>query len=92
MDKSEANVIYNILYAELFIGRLLLKYPNGLSIPSINNLVMDFYSESEVVTVIRNLVSYGLVTPVFNGKADFSYCITDFGVYYFNMLSTQKGS
>ena len=87
MDKNTLTHISQILYAEIEIGTIILQSQQGLSVSDLKKQIPNKkYSEIDLSYIIKNLVSYGIVSPAFNSNATISYCITDFGKYYFDKL------
>lgn len=91
MDKMNLSTLSNMLFDELLIGAALYTSSSELTVSALKDTpICGMFPEEYIVQIINDLVSYGLVVPRFNGTANFSFSITDFGTYYFKKLSEEN--
>ena len=77
-----------MLYNELIIGAILFNYSSKVTISDLKTLPRcNILPEEYICQIINDLISYGLVSPHFNGTANLSFSLTDFGTYYFQKLA-----
>ena len=91
MDKMNLSTLSNMLFDELLIGAALYTASSELTVSALKDTpICGMFPEEYIIQIINDLVSYGLVVPRFNGTANFSFSITDFGTYYFKKLSEEN--
>lgn len=85
------DTISNMLFDELLIGAALYTASSEVTISALKGTpACSTFHEEYILQIINDLISYGLVVPRFNGTANFSFSITDFGTYYFKKLSEEN--
>ena len=91
MDKISLNTLSNMLFDELLISAALYTSSSELTASALKGSpICSMFPEEYIIQIINDLISYGLVAPHFNGAANFSFSMTDFGTYYFKKLSEEN--
>lgn len=80
-----------MLFAELLIGAIFYKSSLELTVSEIKkSSVCRMYPEENIVKIINDLISCGLIIPHIRSSAGFTYSITEFGLYYYDKLSDEN--
>lgn len=80
-----------MLFAELLIGAIFYKSSSELTVSEIKkSSVCRMYSEENIVKIINDLISCGLIIPHIRSTVGLTYSITEFGLYYYDKLSDEN--
>ena len=91
MDKHDMTSLSNLLYAELLIGAIVLKFPTEVTIADIQETSFGRkFSDKYIFKLMQDLIAYGIVSPKIRAESTLLFSITEFGVYYFDALSKEN--
>lgn len=91
MGKEEIKNQATNLYVQLIISsKLLTEYPSSVTFKEIIDTVIPTnIDEQATKTALAVMISHGLITHSFKEK-DISYCLTEFGNYFFEQLRNEN--
>lgn len=91
MGKEEIKNQATNLYIQLIIlSKLSTESPSSVTFEKIIDMVIPAnIDEQTTKTALAIMISHGLIMHNFKGK-DISYCITEFGNYFFEQLRNEN--
>lgn len=93
MDKQKIELFQHNLFAEFTIGAVLYKNKSQQDIIQIKTQFKDNrYSDTFINSILRKLVSYGIITACLIERKKILFQITDFGNYFFAKLLSENNN